>query len=88
MGVGGDYLLLTYLVSYFLCDAVQESSVSVVKGRGIICFLTYLVSHFLCDAVQEGSVGGVEGHRKHQVLPDQDSKLIRQVIEVLRLVHL
>ena len=56
-------------------------------GR-IICFLTYLVSHFLCDAVQECSVGGVEGHRKHQVLPDQDSKLIRQVIEVLRLVHL
>ena len=32
-GVGGDYLLLTYLVSYFLCDAVQESSISVVKGE-------------------------------------------------------
>ena len=59
---------LTHLVSHFLCDAVQESSVSVVRlvwgggGRGrITCYLTYLVSHFLCDAVQESSVSAVKG---------------------------
>ena len=37
MGRGGRGRItcyLTYLVSHFLCDAVQESSVSAVKGVG------------------------------------------------------
>ena len=33
-GRGRITCYLTYLVSHFLCDAVQESSISVVKEEG------------------------------------------------------
>ena len=78
------YFVVEWCVSACVCVCVCVW----VGGGRINCYSTYLVSYIMCDSVQERSVGGVEGDRKHQVLPDQDSQLVRQVVEVLRLVHL
>ena len=49
---------------------------------------TYLMNHFCVDVGQECLVSGIERTGEHEVLPQKNAKLISQVVELVRLIHL
>lgn len=84
--LGGLSQLLKFHASTFIHDLSKSLLVNTnvretVKRK-------YLISEFLCDRVEEVRCSRIHGHRKHHVLPDQDSKLISQIVKIFRFKHL
>ena len=54
--------------------------------RGVVAKPTDVVGGLFPDAPEEGGVGGIGGAGEHEILPDQDSRLVGSLIERVVLV--